>query len=336
MEYSKILTIVIPAYNVERYINKCLDSVVKSKYLSELDVIVVNDGSKDGTLALARPYEVRYPTSVRVIDKPNGGWGTGINRGIEEASGKYLKTLDSDDWFDTDGLDKLIDALRAAEVDMAVTSTLEVTDEGEILQRKTYPTAKSGILRRDDFLQLNNFGIVEIHSITYRTALLKGLGKDLISPKYYGDIDYDTILLPHVKNILSLDIVVYNYLKGREGQSVSIAGYNAHLEDFINVAKKLVLFYENNERGESKVFKATMNRCLSLWVGRVYYLLLSPVYSGDKPTSCSELKSFDRFLHTHSETLYKAVGSQKIRKFIPYIKFWRAVGLNVFKLRWRV
>ena len=97
---AKVLTIVIPAYNVEQYIDRCLESVTTHvDSLDDLEIIVVNDGSKDNTLELAQRYAVKYPQSVRVIDKPNGGWGSGINRGIEEATGKYLKTLDSDDWF---------------------------------------------------------------------------------------------------------------------------------------------------------------------------------------------------------------------------------------------
>ena len=115
---SKRLTIVIPCYNVEQYLAECLDSILDTRYNNVLEVLAINDGSKDDTLALAREYEARFPEILRVIDKPNGGWGTVINMAIAEARGRYFKILDSDDWFDKASFAEFMAALKACEADI--------------------------------------------------------------------------------------------------------------------------------------------------------------------------------------------------------------------------
>ena len=98
---NKLFTIAVPAYNMELYLKRCLDSILLPKLQNSLEVILINDGSKDNTLSIARHYEKQYPEMLKVIDKTNGGWGSAINCEIQEATGKYFKILDADDWFDS-------------------------------------------------------------------------------------------------------------------------------------------------------------------------------------------------------------------------------------------
>ena len=101
MERNKILTIIIPTYNMEQYLRKCLDSlIVSEENMQRLEVLVVNDGSKDSSSAIGHEYEAKYPQTFRVIDKENGNYGSCVNRGLKEATGKYVKVLDADDYFD--------------------------------------------------------------------------------------------------------------------------------------------------------------------------------------------------------------------------------------------
>ena len=105
----KLLTIVIPTYNMEAYLNRCLDSLlVSDEQMQLLEVLVINDGSKDNSSAIAHEYEAKYPNTFRVIDKENGNYGSCVNRGLKEASGKYIKVLDADDWFDTTEFEKYL------------------------------------------------------------------------------------------------------------------------------------------------------------------------------------------------------------------------------------
>ena len=97
----KTLTITIPAYNAENYISKCIESLLAEDIRNQLEIIIINDGSVDSTGKIAKAYELKYPGIVQVVNKENGGHGSGVNTGISKATGKYFMVLDSDDWFST-------------------------------------------------------------------------------------------------------------------------------------------------------------------------------------------------------------------------------------------
>lgn len=106
---NKLLTIIIPAYNVAEYIEQAIDSLVECKsILNDLDIIIINDGSKDNTLDKIKTYEKKYPQCIRVISKENGGHGSVLNWGIKKSLGLYMRVLDGDDWVLKEGLVKLV------------------------------------------------------------------------------------------------------------------------------------------------------------------------------------------------------------------------------------
>ena len=119
---EKLLTVAIPAYNMEKYIGRCLDSITNIENTQGLEILIINDGSKDNTLTIALEYENKYSNIIKVIDKPNGGWGTAINKAIELATGKYFKILDSDDWFETKAFSEFLQLLDNINVDLVATS----------------------------------------------------------------------------------------------------------------------------------------------------------------------------------------------------------------------
>ena len=104
---NKILTVVMPSYNAEPYLCETIPTILASEFVNDVELIIVNDGSKDNTLEIARDFEKKYPNTIRVIDKENGGHGSAINVGIEAASGKYFKIIDADDWVDTKAFSEL-------------------------------------------------------------------------------------------------------------------------------------------------------------------------------------------------------------------------------------
>jgi glycosyltransferase involved in cell wall biosynthesis len=126
---EKIMSVSIASYNVEKFIRKALDSCCVPEIMDRLEVLIVNDGSTDGTLEIAREYESRYPDTFRVIDKENGGYGSTVNASIRAAAGKYFRLLDGDDWFDAEGLQKLIEELEEAEEDMIIAQFKRVFEE---------------------------------------------------------------------------------------------------------------------------------------------------------------------------------------------------------------
>ena len=126
---NKILTVSIAAYNVERYLDQALESCVSA--IDSLDIIVVNDGSRDGTLEVADKWARRYPDSIRVVDKPNGGYGSTINAAIPLARGKYFRYLDGDDWFGSENLPGYVALLARSSADVVVTPYRRVFESGD-------------------------------------------------------------------------------------------------------------------------------------------------------------------------------------------------------------
>ena len=114
----KLLSIAVPCYNSQDYMRNCVDSLLKGGELVE--ILIVNDGSKDNTVAVAQQYVDKYPDSVRIIDKENGGHGSTINAGIREATGKYFKVVDGDDWVDSVALQNLLDFLKDHDADLII------------------------------------------------------------------------------------------------------------------------------------------------------------------------------------------------------------------------
>lgn len=328
---NKILSIIIPAYNVESYIEKCLNSVTHNiKNIDDIEIIVINDGSTDNTLKLAEKYAFQYPHSVRVIDKPNGGWGTGINKGIEEATGKYLKTLDSDDWYNSENLDNFINLLKQINVDMVLTSFSEITLTTTRVRNMPKEFCEK-VTDIDEYLTNNNFNLnAPIHAITYKTTILKD-SKWKVAEKYYGDLDYIIAPLIHVKTMYLSTLNIYQYFLGREGQSVSIKGYNAHIDDYLTVCNKTILFWIDNENKISKPLRQLIQTSTIERIRWAYILLMSPTYSGNKLDSKRKLSKLDETVKK-DKNLYHLTNQIKYKQLIPWIYIWRKTKINLFKL----
>ena len=131
---NPILTIAIPAYNVEQYIEKCLDSILRTSNVEEIEILVVNDGSKDKTAEIVEKYEKITNGIVRLINKENGGHGSTINVSIEQAKGKYYRLVDGDDWVDNENLAKLVEILKNTDADVVLTKgSYEYTNSAKLV-----------------------------------------------------------------------------------------------------------------------------------------------------------------------------------------------------------
>lgn len=326
---KKILTIGIPAYNMEEYLERCLESVVDCNNLYKIEIIIVNDGSRDKTSEIAHQYETKYPGSVRVIDKENGGWGTAINRSIKEATAKYYKSLDSDDWFITENLDKFIEELDKTEADLILTDFNEINEYNDIRTVQINGHINETVSLEKHLIKINK-QISPIHAITYRTTFLKDLNFK-VEPKFYADIDYVLSPFCHIQSVHVMPLNIYQYFRGREGQSVSIEGYNAHFMDFITVTKKLIPLAENKS-SDSTILNTILSDNISKFVIFAYKLLMMNKYQRKNKVSKHLLKELDQYLKNTSLELYKIVGKKRAFKILPYIKLWRITGFNIFTL----
>lgn len=241
---KKILTISVAAYNVEKYIRETLDSILKSKYIDEIEIIVTNDGSKDNTGNIISEYEEKYPNVINYINQENNGAGSTVNNGIKNAKGKYFKMVDGDDWVKTENLDMLIECLKHTEVD-AVISNFEFYYELD----KSFKKGISYDLESDTVYSFNDVCSkidLATSTVTYRTSLLQSNNIE-VSKRFYSDYQFQVYPIPFVKTISYIDIDVYVYRIGREGQSVSIKGYQSHIDDHQNVLFQLIDYFEKNK-----------------------------------------------------------------------------------------
>ena len=108
----KLLSIAIPSYNSEEYMRHCVDSLLTGG--EEVEILIVDDGSKDSTPQIADEYQEKYPSIVKAIHQPNGGHGEAVNTGIKNATGFFYKVVDSDDWVDQESYEKILAFLREA------------------------------------------------------------------------------------------------------------------------------------------------------------------------------------------------------------------------------
>lgn len=325
-----VLTLAIPAYNMEKYLSRCLDSVLTPEIEDNVEILLINDGSKDNTLSIARDYESKFPNILRVIDKPNGGWGSGINRAVSEAKGKYFRILDSDDWFNTSSFIQYVHLLNSVDSDIIVTAHKEVYNDGGETTFEYETNQCDRILDFNMYLRNKDYKHgLNLSNTTLRTELLT----DEIAKRFYADIEYIMRPLAKVKTIFFTNINLYRYYRGRDEQSTSIKGYIAHADDFMLMLDRLIGHYEAIKGKISESIRIMYETDYSGLVSFGINLHLNPKYNGGSAEKLEKLKNFDTKLKTTSPTLYALSGKKKTRKFVPYIKIWRTTGINIFKLR---
>jgi glycosyltransferase involved in cell wall biosynthesis len=224
---AKTLTFVIPAYNMESYLDRCVNSLLSASDTSDLEVLIVDDGSKDGTLAYAQKLEHNNPGIVRAIHQENKGHGGAVNTGIAAARGMYVKVVDADDWVDPQSIDIVLATLRDQRgteqpIDMLVTNY--VYDKVSKRYKHTVNFRRvmqpGRILGWDD---LGRFGLAQyiiMHALTFRTEVVRASGLTLPEHTFYVDFYYSYQPFPWVKRMQYLDVPFYHYFIGREGQSV--------------------------------------------------------------------------------------------------------------------
>ena len=238
---QKLLTIVVPVYKVEPYINKCLDSCVldDEKLMNQLEVIIVNDGTPDNSAEMSREYVKRYPNTFRQIDKENGGHGSAWNVGIKEATGKYLRFLDSDDWLSN--LEEFMRKLANTNADIVQTNYQRYyvqRDEYVVYQSIISPDKEQSLTC--DLLHTLPHGYIDINfwSSTYKTSILQPLYPLMAERVMYDDSILSFAPLIYGRTIVGFDIVLYNYLIGREGQSMETKVQQKNARSYVACLKR--------------------------------------------------------------------------------------------------
>lgn len=244
---NKLLTIVIPVYNVEKFIRNCLDSlVIRPDLMEQLEVLVVNDGTPDNSALIAKEYEKKYPCAFKVIDKENGGHGSAFNMGLAKATGKYIRFLDSDDWFDKENFEKHLDYLQETDVDLIINPLMyyhENSGKCNQLPIKSIDFGKVYDTATFDFtIAGNRPNLTIFHNCSYKTALFKPYLPLFAEGCFYDDVVLWLAPIVLSKNFVVFDYPIYYYRVDRPGQSISKEKIITHISDHTKVNESCVRF----------------------------------------------------------------------------------------------
>ena len=281
----KILSISIAAYNAEKWLETCLNSFVIPKILEDIEVLIINDGSTDGTAEIAREYVSKYPDTFILINKENGGHGSTINTGIKAATGKYFKLVDADDWVTKEGIIDLVKIASCCSTDAIIS-----------------PYYKFCVTDRK--MQLHNIFQYEfgLATLTFKTSLLKNNFTEITEKCFFVDMEYDVFYSCYISNVFVSNTPVYVYRVGNGSQSVALANMVKRRDQHLIVVNKLLDFY-------CKVTGKVPEANLQIVKKTIRNLLVTQIYIlfgvDDKIQSKEELCSFIDFIKSNYFPLYK-------------------------------
>ena len=276
-ENDKLLTVVVPSYNASKYLDFNLRSFLEPSVPEKLEVIVVDDGSTDATAQIADAYHEKYPDTIKVVHKENGGHGSGINAGLKVATGKYFKVIDADDWVDHEALERLLDYIVSFDVADTVIDTAQIqaeakaraqdkavfvpdviynnyywrlTDEAkspnEYERKAEFTEPFSGVEYRKvyDFEDIADRCYVKMHNMTIRTAILREHQIHIDEHCYYVDMEYIFYPMPYVETIAFLPEFLYQYQIGRQGQSMDPTKMQRNATQYDHVLASIYAYYD--------------------------------------------------------------------------------------------
>lgn len=300
MKHLKKLTIIIPCYNVEKYLDKTLSSMTTIKKLNECEIIVVNDGSNDGTLDIANMYLKQYPESIKVINKENGGHGSAVNAGVKKSNGQYICVVDGDDWIKSETLDLMIERMSSLDVDLIITNYCTVNIDTGKIENKVFSGIEDSKIH--DIKQIN----IEKHNFTmptlcYNKKILNKSKLKLQEKTYYVDEEFCLLPFSEVKTVYYIKEIFYYYRIGNINQSISSQNQVKKIEDKIKVAKKLLENYKIKDLDNE--IKGYYKMRISALINSIYLIML--IYNENKTEGREFVRSFRRFLKNNYYNFYK-------------------------------
>lgn len=298
---NKILSVTVPAYNVGEFLRKGIPTFLDPQILNDIEIIIVDDGSQDKTADIADEYKKNYPGTIEVVHKQNGGHGSAINTGVKTATGTYFMVVDADDWVNTENFVKLVMQLKSCSTDLVLTNAIKVNSNGKLIgyeKIKKMPNGKA-VQIKDYIGRINN---IEMHNYCIKTELLRTHNVRCHEHHFYVDQEYVLYSLLHCVNVTYYDLIVYNYLIGRDGQSVAIESKRKNIDQYYEVVWFLVKFYNQNKQLMQESFRHHY-RIKIAWFLRAIY---STAMSYNTPEKKQELINFDKLLFKRSRDIYYA------------------------------
>lgn len=302
----KTLTISIAAYNIEPFIKETIDSLLDQRIEKDIEIIIVNDGSSDKTLEIANQYARKYPDTIKVVDKENGGYGSTINTSLPLAKGKYYKLLDGDDWYHMDNLVKVISILKQANEDMIITPHITVIDEtGE--QTIERPLGSEWEEKTINFKEYPTGKRVCMHQACFRTEVIQNKGIQITEHCFYTDVEYLLKCMAECKTLRYLDIPLYMYRVGLEEQSMSVEGMKKHYQDAVKSYLELLDFRKKNNIDKEYIDNYMNDALISLGKYYMNMFFFLPI------SKRREYKLFEKNIKEKAPDIYEFIETRKIK-----------------------
>lgn len=315
---DKLLSIIVPSYNMEHYLRTALDSLVIVHNFSSMEIIVVNDGSDDDTSLIAHDYSSKYPEGIVVIDKLNGHYGSCINAALKVVTGKYVKILDADDCCFNENLDDFIETLAKIDVDLVLSDYVKSFTSGkEILYR--YDLLPMQVLPFGDICDTRAIYDILMPAITYRTEVLRQVCYYQTEGIPYTDLEWCFFPMTAVTTVFYFDKFIYNYKMGREGQTMDPVIYRKAMPQRIKVLSGMLSRVRNYQlTSYAKVF-IDGQLVKHAWYVYEYYL------KTDIKEDRTLLIDFDQKFRECAPVAYSRCDKFNYRLHVPYhfVKSWR-------------
>ena len=241
----KLLSVAVPCYNSQDYMEHCVETLLSGG--PDMEILIVDDGSTDATAEIADRLEAEHPGVVRALHQENAGHGGAVTTGLRNATGLYFKVVDSDDWVDEAALSTVLEHLRdfsrmEEPVDLVVSNYIydkvEAGRRRTIRYRRALPEER--VLQWDDVRHFRMWENLLMHAMIYRTEVLRGSGLSLPEHTFYVDNLYCTVPLTKVRTLYYVDVDLYHYYIGREGQSVQESTLIRRIDQQIRVNKLMM------------------------------------------------------------------------------------------------
>ena len=309
-EDRKLLSICVPSYNVERTLDRCLYTLVNHSMAGYMDIMVVNDGSKDHTELIGKAYEERYPGIVRVISKENGGHGSTINTAIGAAKGIYFRVVDGDDWVDSQNLSKLLSQIKDGTIKEDVVSSNYY--EINIESAKLSPVIQGFKVDEKRAYSFENLDpektYLTLASMQIKTEILRKMRVKLQEHTFYVDVELILFPVPYIHTIRFSERYIYRYARGNAEQSVAIPNMVKRYDHHERVMKRVIAYQKHVslDAGQRDYYEAILHRLLCTH----YFLCLA--YDEDKERGAERAKRFDRYLWKKRPDLAKWAGEELI------------------------
>lgn len=244
-----VLSVVVPCYNSAEYMERCIDSLLVGA--DDVEIIIVDDGStKDNTAEIADDYAAKFPSLVRVIHQDNGGHGAAVNAGLKAATGTYIKIVDSDDWLAPQAYRTVLELLRgfasrSEPIDLVISNFVYETEDKRHKRASRYTNCLPAN-QEFGWEKVGKFRLWQymlMHSMIYRTDVLRRSGLELPRHSFYVDNLYAFIPLPDVKRLYYADADLYRYFIGRDDQSVNESVMISRIDQQVAINKQMYTYF---------------------------------------------------------------------------------------------